>query len=76
MLLTILNFVFVIFRIIESRHPDYPVGKHVVGFFGWRTHTIANVTDTKLSGFLPFHIIPDIGELPLSLALGVLGMPG
>ncbi|KAJ9591662.1 hypothetical protein L9F63_001807 [Diploptera punctata] len=63
-------------KIIESHHPDYPVGKHVVGYFGWRTYTIADVTDSRLSSFFPFYILPDIGDLPLSLALGVLGMTG
>ena len=29
-------------KIIESKHPDFPVGKRVVGYFGWRTHTIIN----------------------------------
>ncbi|KAJ9598131.1 hypothetical protein L9F63_026764, partial [Diploptera punctata] len=63
-------------KIIESHHPSYPVGRYVVGFLGWRTHSIINVTDSSNSSFLPFHLVPDIGNLPLSLALGVLGMPG
>lgn len=25
-----------IFRVIDSRCPDFPVGTQVVGFFGWR----------------------------------------
>ncbi|KAJ9577790.1 hypothetical protein L9F63_005646 [Diploptera punctata] len=52
------------------------VGKYVVANFGWRTHTIANVTDPSLSSFYPFQVLPDLGKFPLSLALGALGMPG
>lgn len=65
-------------KIVESRNPDYPVGKKVVGYFGWRTHTIVNPNideDDKMVLRLP-HILPDIGDLPSSLGLGVLGMPG
>lgn len=64
-------------RVIESRHPDYEVGIHVVGDFGWQTITIYNVdkTPAKLFKSKPY-IIPDFSGLPLSLALGVLGMPG
>lgn len=64
-------------RVIESRHPDYNVGIHVVGHFGWQTRTIFSVDQPPSSLWLskPF-IIPDFSGLPLSLALGVLGMPG
>jgi NADPH-dependent curcumin reductase CurA len=64
-------------RVIESKHPKYKVGVHVVGHFGWQTRSIVNID--KLPAVLwlskPF-IIPDFSGLPLSLALGVLGMPG
>ncbi|XP_018318687.1 prostaglandin reductase 1 [Agrilus planipennis] len=62
-------------RIIESKSKDYPVGKHVVGEFGWQTLSIGKNEINKI-GFPAPWIIPDIGNLPLSLALGVLGMPG
>ena len=65
-------------KIIESKNPDYPVGKLVVGSMGWRTHAIINLN--KLEELLPLqtkpYIIPDFGDLPVSLALGVLGRPG
>ncbi|PSN29576.1 Prostaglandin reductase 1 [Blattella germanica] len=63
-------------KIIDSRHADYPVGKHVVGYFGWRTHTVANVTVTPIPSHFPPYIIPEMGDLPLSLALGALGRIG
>lgn len=64
-------------KIIASRNDLYPVGKYVTGSFGWRTHTVCD--PKKLSGipgFLPFALLPDLGSYPVSLALGILGMPG
>jgi len=66
-------------KIIESKNPDFPVGKRIVGNFGWRMHTIVNPkTNDPKDAFqsIPLYILPDIGDLPSSLALGVLGMPG
>lgn len=62
--------------ITESRNSNYPVGKYVAASFGWRTHTISNGAPTQVVAELPLTILPDLGELPMSLALGVLGMPG
>ncbi|XP_029040257.1 prostaglandin reductase 1-like [Osmia bicornis bicornis] len=65
-------------KIIESKHPDFPVGKRVVGYFGWRTHTIINQemsSGDNITGQKP-HLVSDLTDLPLSLYLGVLGMPG
>lgn len=45
-----------------------------MGNFGWRTHTVAT-TDVKPDTQPPY-LLPDIGDLPVSLGLGVLGMPG
>lgn len=48
----------------------------MVGSFGWRDYTI---DDGKVSDSLyaqnPY-ILPDIGDLPVSLALGSLGTTG
>jgi len=64
-------------RVIESRHPEYKVGNHVLGEFGWQTTTIYNVEKPaiKVLQTKPY-IIPDFSGIPLSLALGILGMPG
>ncbi|GGA51611.1 NADP-dependent oxidoreductase [Sphingomonas psychrolutea] len=55
-------------RIVASRHPNYAVGEHVAGWFGWQEFAavdsdaiVRRVTET---------------DLPLSLALGVLGING
>ncbi|KAL0132561.1 hypothetical protein PUN28_000369 [Cardiocondyla obscurior] len=64
-------------KIIESKNPNFPVGKRIVGNLGWRTHTIINPS-TNQDDVLQQqpYVLPDIGDLPSSLGLGVLGMPG
>ncbi|KAG5868538.1 hypothetical protein JTB14_009242 [Gonioctena quinquepunctata] len=63
-------------KVLESKNPNFPEGKYVVGDYGWRTHTIST-GKAPSNGFLNDWLIPDnIGDLPPSLALGVLGMPG
>lgn len=64
-------------KIIESKHPDFPVGKRICGYLGWRTHTIVTqhmLNENDLISSKPT-LVPDI-DLPPSLFLGVLGMPG
>ncbi|XP_044264315.1 prostaglandin reductase 1-like [Tribolium madens] len=56
-------------KVIESKNPEHPVGEHLVGRFGWRTHTICDSNSD-------FWLVPDLEGLPLSYSLGVLGMPG
>ncbi|XP_058026942.1 prostaglandin reductase 1 isoform X1 [Ahaetulla prasina] len=57
-------------RILESRNPSFPVGTFVVANSGWTTHFIS---DGKNLLSLP----PNWPEnLPRSLALGTIGMPG
>ncbi|GJQ76543.1 hypothetical protein Trydic_g2245 [Trypoxylus dichotomus] len=62
-------------KIIQSKSGKFPVGKYVVGGFGWRTYTIRkdSISSTEWNG--PYIIDID-EELSLSLALGILGMPG
>ncbi|KAJ3647791.1 hypothetical protein Zmor_019651 [Zophobas morio] len=62
-------------KVLESKNSKYPVGKYVVGEFGWRTHTIVDDTPNP-RGFPSAWLIPDPEGLPLSFSLGVLGMPG
>ncbi|XP_034935768.1 prostaglandin reductase 1-like [Chelonus insularis] len=69
---------FQIGKIIESKNTDFPVGKYIFGHLGWRTHTIVNPSTSDPTNTLNFstYLIPDLGDLPISLCLGVLGMPG
>ncbi|XP_036430227.1 prostaglandin reductase 1-like [Colossoma macropomum] len=57
-------------KVVQSRNPNYPVGSHVIVNCGWRTHYLSDGSDLKL-------VLSDWPEkLPLSLALGTIGMPG
>ena len=59
---------FALGRIIESDHPDYPVGAHVTGMFGWQD--FAFIEPSAID-----HLIHQT-DLPLSAFLGVLGING
>ncbi|CAH1401354.1 unnamed protein product [Nezara viridula] len=65
-------------RVVESRHADYKVGDNVVGDFGWRTKTIVNPDTVKgpFDNISKPYVLPDFGFVPLSTALGVLGVNG
>nr|QLI61982.1 alcohol dehydrogenase 4 [Streltzoviella insularis]QLI62148.1 alcohol dehydrogenase 7 [Streltzoviella insularis] len=63
-------------KIIASRNKNFPVGKYVTASFGWRTHTVCNPEEPPSLGFLPLTLVPEVKPHPVSLALGVLGMPG
>ena len=55
-------------HIVESRHPDWPVGTAVTGLFGWQEFATIDpaVIDHRV----------EATDLPLSTALGVLGING
>uniref|UniRef100_A0AAY4ERM1 Prostaglandin reductase 1 n=1 Tax=Denticeps clupeoides TaxID=299321 RepID=A0AAY4ERM1_9TELE len=57
-------------RVIQSKNLKFPVGSHVTTHCGWRTHYLSNGSDLVL-------VLPEWPKnLPLSLALGAIGMPG
>lgn len=56
-------------QVMESGHPDYPVGTFVEGRTGWRE--FAAIDPQRL----PLRRI-DASVAPISTALGILGMPG
>lgn len=66
-------------KIIDSKNSRYAVGKKIVGYLGWRSHTVLNpdtpASKEQLMKAKPY-VIPDFGDLPSSLALGILGMTG
>lgn len=67
----------IVHRVIESKNPEWPVGTHMVHYEGWRTHAL--MTNQKLKedkGLLPIQVMPEMGNLPQRLGLGILGMPG
>lgn len=63
-------------RVIDSRNKNIPIGTYVCGQFGWRTHTISGEKSINDTLNLPITILPDLTPYPVSLALGILGMPG
>ncbi|XP_014481395.1 PREDICTED: prostaglandin reductase 1-like [Dinoponera quadriceps] len=63
-------------KIVESKNPEYPVGKRIVGYLGWRTHTVVKPETSQNLAIHDTYILPDIGDLPPSLTLGMLGTSG
>ncbi|XP_033740168.1 prostaglandin reductase 1-like [Pecten maximus] len=56
-------------RVTKSKNAKYPVGTKIRLSSGWRSHT--HVKDVST-----IDVMPELGDLPLSLTLGVMGMPG
>ncbi|XP_005382778.1 PREDICTED: prostaglandin reductase 1 [Chinchilla lanigera] len=57
-------------RVVESKNSAFPTGTIVLAFSGWTTHSVSDGEGLeKLSTEWP-------DTLPLSLALGTVGMPG
>jgi NADPH-dependent curcumin reductase CurA len=54
-------------RVVESRHPDFTAGDHVVGITGVQSHWLSMGKGVRKV---------DPGAAPLPKYLGVLGMPG
>ena len=56
--------------VLQSRHPSFAVGDHVVGMGGWQQYS---VVDGNVRGMLRK---VDVARVPLSAYLGAVGMPG
>ena len=54
--------------VVETRHPDFPVGLHLYGWFGWQDYTVVG-PDALMTRI-------DSLRVPLSAYAGVLGMNG
>jgi NADPH-dependent curcumin reductase len=54
-------------EVIESRHPDFRAGDIVAGYDGWQQYAASNGKDLR-------KLDPNL--VPVSTAIGVLGMPG
>ncbi|XP_011433189.3 prostaglandin reductase 1-like [Crassostrea angulata] len=57
-------------KVIVSKNAKYPVGSIVRMRAGWRTHTLVKDAEKEISRSA------EMGDLPLSLMLGAMGMPG
>jgi prostaglandin reductase 1 len=58
-------------EIIESKDEKFPVGRRVIGHFGWRSHTIAKAGEETQP-----YLMPELPDLPNSAFIGLLGLPG
>src|SRR5467141_1897870 len=54
-------------EVVESRHPGFRAGDIVAGYDGWQQYAASNPKDLRKL---------DAGLVPISTAIGVLGMPG
>jgi NADPH-dependent curcumin reductase CurA len=54
--------------VVETRHPDVPVGLHLYGWFGWQDYAVVG-PDALMTRIDSVHV-------PLSAYAGVLGMNG
>ncbi|CAH0593999.1 unnamed protein product [Chrysodeixis includens] len=68
------QFGFQVGRVVESKHPDYPATMNVVSHSGWRDYTVLNGDPDEIFNIKPYNA--PVGNLPLSYAVGALGMPG
>nr|XP_018906496.1 PREDICTED: prostaglandin reductase 1-like isoform X3 [Bemisia tabaci] len=62
-------------KVVESKNERFKVGQLVLGYFGWQTHTVWNPSEMSSALGNPY-VLPDFGDLPPSLGLGIVGMPG
>ncbi len=63
-----------LFRVIESKNPDYAIGDMVHSTFGWVTHAVCN--GTQEGHMFGLRKIDTVSSVSPSTALGILGMPG
>lgn len=68
------QFGFQVGKVVESKNPEYPVTMNVVSHSGWRDYAVLNGEPDDIFHIKPYD--PQVGDLPLSLAVGALGMPG
>lgn len=59
---------FAVGEVVRSRHPDFVPGDRLTGLFGWQEYTVASPEQVLLRA--------TERDLPLSTALGVLGLNG
>ncbi|XP_045101884.1 prostaglandin reductase 1-like isoform X4 [Portunus trituberculatus] len=63
-------------KVVESKNPELPVGTHLVHYEGWRTYTVLTSQHLKDKEHFGVMCLPEMGDLPKSLGIGILGMPG
>ena len=56
-------------EVVESRHPEFAAGDHVVGMGGWQEYSVVEGSARAIRKV-------DASQIPLSAYLGPVGMPG
>lgn len=59
-------------RVIESKNPRFAKGAIAYAHVGWRTYSVVNPEEMDRKPY----VLPKLGNLPHTLGLGALGMPG
>jgi hypothetical protein len=54
-------------EVVDSKHTDYRTGDHVVGMGGWQEYFVSDGRGLRTV---------DVGRVPASAYLGIVGMPG
>lgn len=68
------QFGFQVGKVIESENEEFPVDKYVVSHSGWSDFVVLSNNPDNMFNMKPYE--PPIGNLPVSLSVGALGMPG
>jgi len=69
-------------RVVETKNPEYPKGKIVVGSMGWCSYSVVDPSITQELGGATVHLVEPLPRqleatgLPKSSALGLFGIPG
>ncbi|XP_078588073.1 prostaglandin reductase 1-like [Branchiostoma floridae x Branchiostoma japonicum] len=63
-------------RVIESKSSDFPVGTVVMHRYGWCTHAVLDTKNKDPQNIIRKAPADYPKDLPLSLLLGAVGMPG
>merc|ERR1712168_836193 len=64
-------------RVIETKNAHFPIGSWVVSQVGWRSHSLIPKANLGSGNwFTDTSKLSDFGDLPKSLGIGILGMPG
>jgi NADPH-dependent curcumin reductase CurA len=65
-----------VIHIADSSETRFKVGDVVFGYYGWQQYTVVNVDQVVKDNDLRLVNTSDTVNVPVSTALGVLGMPG
>ncbi|KAK9886584.1 hypothetical protein WA026_017513 [Henosepilachna vigintioctopunctata] len=62
--------------IIDSKTPKFPIGKYIIGYYGWKTHHIYNETSISGLNLHPLLLPDEYEDISVQDFIGVMGIPG